>query len=265
MNLGHMRLGTLARTGVALVLTLAVAATARAATIDINFNTLAEGASNSSVQTYMNGVISSVIPGASVMVSGSKASKSYNGDNHVISGTSTSNVSRTLGTTDYGVDHGAPNDTFLMTTTSSTEIVMTFTNLSIYSVSFDYEIFPDATCPNGTLGCGTNWPDFKFQTNLTATPIFTTLGVTPVDPNDRSPASNSERAPQYLGQSGTVIVDGATTLRFIDWPVAIGIDNLRLTTTTVTQVGTVPEPATMSLLGAGLAALYLRKRRKTQS
>ena len=143
---------------------------------------------------------------------------------------------------------------------------MNFTQ-TIYSASFDYEIFPDGTCPNGNINCGSNWPDFKFDAG--ATQIFATQGVMPSS-SQHSPASGyngTETAPQYLGVSGTWnFTNGVTKLSFIDWPATIGIDNLVVgfTPPTPGQTTLAPEPATLGLFAFGLAGLGFIHRRRQQ-
>jgi len=226
----------------------------KADTVSFDFNSLADGAVNSSVQTYMNGVLGAA---GSVVVAGSQASKTYNGDGHVV-GPGTGSTSLTLATSDGTVQHLGTTDTFIDNVSSSTEISMTFSGLKIYSVSFDYEIFPDGTCPTGT-GCSSNYPDFTFDANGAL--VFNTLAVMPGNPGapyTHSPASGpggTELAPQFLGQSGTwSFPNGVTKLEFIDWPATVGIDNLKITTTT-------PEPATMTLIGVGMLGLGAVRRR----
>jgi hypothetical protein len=52
-----------------------------------------------------------------------------------------------------------------------------------------------------------------------------------------------------------------TQLEFVDWPRMIGIDNLRILDTPGT-LETVPEPASLTLLGCGLAGLWTVRRLK---
>jgi hypothetical protein len=230
----------------------------RADTVPFDFNSLANGAGNSNVQSYMNGILGA---GRSVVVAGSQASNAYTGDGHVV-GPGNGSTSLTLATSDGTTQHLSTKDTFIDNVSSSTEISMTFSGLKIYGVSFDYEIFPDGTCATG-VGCGSNFPDFTFYAD--GTWVFNTLGVTPGNtgaPYTHSPASGSigtEHAPQFLGQSGTwTFPNGVTKLEFVDWPATIGIDNLNITTTT-------PEPATMTLIGVGMLGLASVRRRLIKS
>ena len=73
-------------------------------------------------------------------------------------------------------------------------------------MSFDWEILPDGTCPNGTVSsCDTHadaaWPDFSFEANDVLLKHF--FGV----------------LPGQVGLTGTT-----TKLEFIDWPRMIAID-----------------------------------------
>ncbi|MFI5399133.1 MAG: PEP-CTERM sorting domain-containing protein [Candidatus Binatia bacterium] len=232
-----------------------------------NFNSLASGASNASVQTYMQAVIGAAGTGT-VTVTGAVGEQSYNGDNHVVGPGA---VSETLGTSDGGVHHNGAQDTFITNvggeTSGNDRITMKF-SFPIYSVSFDFEIFPDASCTDLTH-CGTgnaNLPDFTFSAgNSSAAVVKQWFGAVPGSaggsPYLHSPNSTiygNESAPQLLGQSGvfTFLSGGVTELDFIDWPQKIGIDNLQLNSGIDSQqLNGVPEPSTLLLLGSGLAGL----------
>ena len=223
---------------------------------------LANGSSNSSIQSYMNSKLGA---GGSVAVSGAVASNSYNGDGHVV-GPGNGSTSLTLGTSNGSTAHLSPNDLFITNiANSSTEIKMVFSGLSIMSVSFDYEIFPDGTCPTGH-NCGSNWPDFTFDANGNV--IFQTLATQPAN-GSHSPASGShstEQAPQFIGQSGTInFAGGVSTLEFLDWPATIGIDNLVITYDPVGPSQPTPEPVSFALAGTGLIGMYFIRRRRRDS
>jgi hypothetical protein len=96
------------------------------------------------------------------------------------------------------------------------------------------------------------WPDFTLKAG-TVGPYATYLHTVSVDPfitpinsyqySPFSGASAKEKAAQWLGQSGDIVLPGVRTLEFWDWPERIGIDNLKLITKKV------PEPATLLLGG----------------
>jgi hypothetical protein len=243
-----------------------------AAPIVFDFNTLADGASNTKVQQYMNAVILAELGLANgVTVTGSKAEKNYIGDGFVVGPVVGNAVTAlTLGNSDFGIQHPLPYDTFLVNH-DSIKITMTFA-FPIYNASFDYEIFPNGSCenpndnfPNPKGKCSV-WPDFTFKAGDT-TSTSTVLYVTSQDPSlagyigyTHSPQSgpiNQEKAPQLLATSEMFVFPaGVTKLEFYDWPEMIGIDNL-----TVNQQ--VPEPGILLLLGVGLGGACLRRKHKT--
>lgn len=223
-------------------------------------------ANNAAVQTYMQSVMSGVTVTGALGLTNNQ----YTGDGYVVgpvAGRPATATPLTLGNTTGGM----PNSLFLsapaidgyIVNSGSDRITMMLPK-PILDISFDYEIFPDGTCPRLNTGtsitCGpnnSNRPDFNFLANGNL--VFTTLGNVPSLPNLHSPHSGpkiNELAPQYL--SGTVtysFANGVTKLEFVDWPQRIGIDNLSLTT--------VPEPATVALIGIGLAGLgFSRRQRK---
>jgi hypothetical protein len=248
-----------------------------------DFNDIADGAGNATVQSKLQAVLNSQAPGMTVTVMGAVGEANYTGDNHVVGPMNGNNVATplTLGNTDLGVQHALPWDSYLVNSTANgnDRITMVF-NRPIYAVSFDFEIFPDATCPDGGVtGCtntsAANWPDFTFRAD--GAQVFYIDGIDPsnigvpvvpagvsvVAPNStlrESPVSDGvagyELAPQLLALSGDwYFKNGVTKLEFVDWPRLIGIDNLALTT--------VPEPGTFALLGVGLFGLRAFRGRRS--
>jgi hypothetical protein len=241
---------------------LGAAASAQAGSITFDFGSLSDGASNNQIQTFMN----SLLPGgASVTVTGAIASNSYNADGHV-TGPGNGANSFTLAQLDPA-GHG----TFIENDTghSSNEIKMVFSGLTISSISFDFEIFPDNTCTS-LSSCGgsghPNLPDLTVVSNGTHQ-VVEYDGVVPGQAGSyntayiHSPASgqfSNELAPQLLGSSGTLnLPAGTTQLEFQDWPATIAINHLK--------IDPVPEPATITLLASGLIGFGAALRRRARA
>jgi hypothetical protein len=202
-----------------------------------------------------------------VTVTGAAASNSYNADGHV-TGPGHGSSSFTLAQLDP-----AGTGTFIENDTghSSNEIKMVFSGLTIASMSFDFEIFPDNTCPSLT-NCGgqgdPNLPDLTVVSNGSHQ-VASYLGVVPGQAGSyntaytHSPVSGwftNEPAPQLLGSSGTLILPAGTTqLEFEDWPATIAINHL------VIDPPSVPEPGTLSLLAAGLLGMGMARRHRTRN
>jgi len=248
--------------GVLVVLGAAMSANATSVTFD--FNTLASGKSSSDIQSYMDGILHCA---NCVTVTGAVADKTYNGDGHVVgplhNGTRTS---LTLGDSNGAINNSAAlntdgsgnivYDTFIANTNDSSQqisnqITITFTN-AVTLNGFDYEAFPDGSgaTPDFTLG---------INGNTTTPPAFTQYGVLPSSllngsslhsPNS---GSSTEGSAQYIGTwSGNV--SNVTRLDFVDWPATIGVDNIKVTTST-------PEPSVIELCPFLLGGVLFFRRR----
>jgi PEP-CTERM motif len=265
--------GTIAFVVGMLALTAVGAAPASANMVTFGFGSLANNATNAQIQSLMNSLLPA---GDAVTVTGAVGSNSYSGDGHV-TGPGNGNSSYTLANLD-SAGHG----TFIQNDTghSSNDILMSFSGLTISSVSFDFEIFPDGSCTslsgNNCGGRGNpNLPDLTLMANGSPVEGWNALvpgssgnshGVS-ASPYVHSPASghsNNELAPQLLGSSGVVTLPANTTvLDFQDWPATIAINNLVINFTP--DPPAVPEPATASLVGSGLLGLLLFGRRRKEA
>jgi len=217
--------------------------------------------SNSQIQTFMNGQLS----GESVTVTGAIGSSvyegsTYNADGHVVGPTANPQKSYTLLNLD-----GA----FIMTNPGTTsEITMTFSQ-PVASVSFDAEIFPNNSCTAETgSNCGgtgnPSIPDLKFIDGNSNATLMEWVGVVPGAMGSYNTAwvnsplgsaatgHNPETAPQLLIADFSMNLPANTTeLVFEDWPAAIGISNLTIST----DSPPVPEPASLTMLGSSLVLL----------
>jgi hypothetical protein len=238
------------------------AASAQASMITFEFGSLANNATNSQIQSLMNSLLPT---GTSVTVTGAIASNTYNGEGHV--------TGPNPGTTSFNLAQLDPanHGTFIKNDTdhSSNEIKMVFSGLTISSISFDFEIFPDGTCPS-LSNCGgsshPNLPDLTVVSNGSHQ-VIEYLGVVPGQAGSyntsyiHSPASgqfSNELAPQLLGSSGTLnLPAGTTQLEFQDWPATVAINHLK--------IDPVPEPATITLLASRLIGLAAALRRRTRA
>jgi hypothetical protein len=245
-----------------------------------NFNSpslhLSNSDQSSNIAAYMDGIIG--CSNCVTVSAGVAVAQQYNADGNVVG---PNGVSLTLGNTDGATNNSGPvsaygTDNYISNMATnpngsgdsqlSQGIVITFTHgFSLTGTfSFDYEIFPDINCQvlnssncGGALSGGhyPNQPDLDFTTNG-STPVSTTFwGVTPgttSGTSTKSPDGSNELAPQLIGTwSGTLT--NATSLSFMDWPAAIGVDNLKLVTTST------PEPRGYALvLGGLMLVLFVR-------
>lgn len=224
---------------------------AAAGPISFDFNALSENASNSAVQTYMQGIV----PG--ITVTGAMGLRSYTGDFHVVGPVDGNNKVHSV-----TLSSDPATDAFIANRSPTDRITMVFP-FPIYSASFDFEIFPDGTG---------NWPDFTFKAD--GTTMSHVLGVLPGQsgtyPHSPDSGPNAlEPVPQLLGSMSFSFPNGVTKLEFIDWPDRIAIDDLQVNSTPppppTLLAAAAPEPISLALWVGGLAgaaALGWRRRRR---
>ena len=243
---------------------------AHAASFSFNFDVLNAAVTAGGIQTYMNGVIGAA---GSVAITGTNGGavtdKYWDGDGHVVGPTCPGNglvANANSATSACGGTLGT--DTFVRTAFTS-GVVASFTfaftlpNIVIDSVTFDYEIFPDGSCPS-LANCGTynsstlhyaNNPDMYFSTNLGQ--VFHDWGSVP---SGKSYVMAAETAPQkvVLGYN-YVTPAGVNSFTFTDWPATIGIDNFVVNYHTNTPV---PEPGAIILLGTVATFVFTKLRQR---
>lgn len=242
-----------------------VASQQAAAGLLFDFDGLAttSGTGNARVQNYVNAIAGA----GNVTVYGAVAERTYTGDGYVAKNTGGQFL--TLGTsdgatspTDFGKLSSRTNDWFITNAGASTnsnapwgtagvdKIVFVFKN-PIFNLSFDWEVFPNATC-NPCSPTSGNYPDFKLWAGVDGAASAAYAFGPASFPVSRPTVGSTTFLPQGLGHFSTTFATGVTRVEFVDWPVKIGIDNL--------DPNRVPEPGTLALLGLGVAAFEATRR-----
>lgn len=252
------------------------------------------------IQTYMDGLLTNFHSGWSVTVLGAMVTGGYGAYNHtthnyaqgnntgytadgnvLCANTSSGCTSNTLAAI-LGMPVVATNGQLQVDSTGKSVTVpagadpnsvgddaisMAFGGgVKVTSLTFSFEIFPDASCANGHGTCSV--PDFNFLMkdgngnvieNVPVNAVFPgTSGLDCPTEATRSPAQGTNAtADQCIGtMSFSFAAVTNPTLEFIDWPDTIGITNI--------DWG-VPEPGSLALLGSGLLGFGLIRRRRRRT
>jgi len=279
---------------------------------------------SASIATYMEGatLLDTASTGWNVSVTGAEsqgtssygyttAKTGYAGEGYVVCvanstcGTTSNhngNYVNNLSTYSNGLDAANGGGVFLMTSGKSQvggkdAITMTFGGgVTVNSLSFAFEIFPDDGCPNGaSRGCSI--PDFNFvmtgtvggHANTTVANITVdahepntvsgttgtvtsgagdtdndgTFSYTCTDLTTYSQNNHPETADQCMGTMDLNFTAGVVTnptLEFIDWPATIGITDIDWGL----PGDPVPEPASLFLFSSGLLGMAAARRRKAR-
>jgi PEP-CTERM motif len=239
-----------AQTPVSAALVATPITTTTSFTGNILFNFNVGTPANTTVQAYFN----SVAPGLVTVVQsgniGANWGNGWNGDGHV--------VGPWLGYNPNITPNISPNTNFLITVQNgATDTIQLLLSQPIYGISFNYEIFPNADDPDGTVP-GSVPPDFTFNAGSPGdvTTYLHAVGVLP-------PASSNELAPQLFGSASFSFPNGVTELDFVDWPATIGIGGIIIDLDA--PATSTPEPGTLLLFaavlgGAGFGANRRRMR-----
>lgn len=235
-------------------------------------NGVGQAASPTAISAYMTSVLqSSGYTNASVTATGAIGTATYAGEGHVwgdslgtsngatFSNQNTTSAAAKTTITPNGTDGFLINNNFGdFGLPTSSKIVLQFNNFVVDSISYDWEIFPDITCPDSTTSACTTTPDISLWANgkLVSGSSFSA--------DRRNLVANPDvlgrvYAPQDMGTISTALkLNGASLLEFRDWPAEIGIDNLKITGHAVS------EPASVPLMITGLLAVGWLGRRRRQ-
>lgn len=242
--------------------TVSTAINGMAMSTTVSGSGLGKTAKSSSIADYMTAVLHTAgYANSSVQVVGALGTATYTGEGYVwgnslgTSNGATFNGANTTSANDQktvkasGKDGFIINDNFGIYGKKYSQFTLKFINFQIDSVGYDWEIFPDATCPSSN-NCS-SLPDISlYADDQLINNTFATKRTV-------AETKNRTYAPQGLGTVSNIALNNVSTLEFRDWPAEIGIDNLKLTG------HVVPEPASLTLMAAGMLPLtWLARRRQ---
>jgi len=227
---------------------------------------LSNAADSSLIQSYMQGVLTSMSISSAVTVSGALAASGYTADGFI--------YGPTLGTSDGATSYSdnshpsqsAPdefimNDDFGLFGAASHSITIQFSNIALGTVSFDWQIFPDGNCGTCNSANG-NFPELDFfvdGVHQGSTPTF-------------SAAVIAGHSSQQIGTGSFALnlAAGTHAVTFEDWPPEIGVDRLTINTCPSRlpncTLQSTPEPSPLALFGLALGLLaFVQARMRVRS
>ena len=220
---------------VAALVCMGVPSLARASFVD--FNSLANNANDAAIGILLTTEFDANGYTGTVTVSGALASNTWTADGHVVG--PTNGPSYTLAQKDpSGNGTFIQNDSLGVAGPASDAIVLSFSvPINLSSISFDYEIFPDATCPS-LSSCGTNGSNLSdisvtdtSNRNFSTSKIDqTTSGTTTIATNQITGIANTSGIKVGDAITGTGIPAGTTVT-------AVGTNTVTMSNT-ATATGT---------------------------